>query len=321
MGGYFLKILVLQKYKSLIADAALLLVALFWGLGFVVTKNAFDHITPMMIMAIRFGLASIILILIFRKRLKTISKRDLYGGCLIGVFLFLGFTTQTIGLVYTTASKNAFITGINVVIVPLLVMAITKKFPGWHVILAAILAVVGLSFLTIEDGSLSSVNIGDWLTLICAFCFAFQVVAIGMLAPKGDAIALSVVQISFCAVLSIIAGLIFEPIPTNLSLEAWGAIIYLVLLSTIFCFIIQNVAQKYTPSSHAALILCLEGVFGAFFAYLFLNEIFTSRMLLGCALILIALIIAESRFNLQKLFSRTNQRVNQTNQEDGSSSC
>lgn len=294
----------LYRHKSIIADAALLAVAVLWGGGFVVTKNGLDHITPLMMMAIRFGFAGVVLGLVFRKRLKNISKRDLYGGCLIGLFLFLGFTAQTIGLVYTTASKNAFITGTNVVIVPFLVMAITKKFPGWHAIIAAVLAVVGLAFLTIEDGSLSSVNIGDWLTLICAFCYAFQVVLIGMLAPRGDAIALSVVQVAFCGVLFTISGLLFEPIPSNLNSEAWIAILYLVMLSTILCFVIQNVAQKYTPSSHAALIMCLEGVFGAFFAYIFLNEILTKKMLIGCALILLALIIAEMRLNLHKLIRK-----------------
>ena len=295
--------------KNIVADLSLLMVAIMWGGGFVVTKNALDHITPLMMMAIRFGFAAVILVLVFRKRLEVISKRDLWGGCLIGVFLFLGFTTQTIGLVYTTASKNAFITGTNVVMVPFLVMAITKRFPGWHAITAAFLAVVGLALLTIEDGTLSSVNIGDWLTLICALCYAFQVVTIGILAPKGDAIALSVVQVTFCAFLFIIAGIAFEPIPASISVEGWGAITYLVILSTVLCFVLQNVAQKYTPSSHAALILCLEGVFGAFFAYAFLNELLTKQMLIGCGLILLALIIAELKLGLNKLVKITDKKV------------
>ncbi|MEW6622060.1 MAG: DMT family transporter [Bacillota bacterium] len=293
----------IAKNKNYIADAGLLLTAIMWGGGFAVTKNALDHITPLMMMAIRFVLAFIILAMVFRKRLITISKKDLWGGCIIGVFLFLGFSSQTIGLVYTTASKNAFITGTNVVIVPFLVMAVTKKFPGWHAMIAAVMTVVGLSFLTIEDGVLSTINIGDWLTLACAFFYACQVVTIGMLAPRGDAIALSVVQIGACALLCLIAGLIFEPIPVGMSTQAWGAIAYLVMLSTILCFVIQNVAQKYTPSSHAALILSLEGVFGAFFAFIFLGELFTRQMLLGCALIFVAVIISETRPGLNKLFS------------------
>ncbi|KUO50256.1 MAG: hypothetical protein APF76_11125 [Desulfitibacter sp. BRH_c19] len=301
----------LERHRSITADVALLSVAVFWGGGFVVTKNALDHITPLIMMAIRFGFAAVILCLVFRNRLQTISKRDLWGGCLIGLFLYLGFTTQTIGLVYTTAAKNAFITGTNVVMVPFLVMAITKKFPGWPAIMSAFLAVVGLAFLTIEDSTLASINIGDWLTLICALCYAFQVVTIGILAPKGDALALSVVQVSFCAVLFIITGLVFEPIPTSISVEGWGAIAYLVTLSTVLCFVIQNVAQKYTPSSHAALILCLEGVFGALFAYLFLNELLTKPMLVGCGLILLAIIIAEMKLGLNKLvgaFSSTTSK-------------
>lgn len=287
----------LEKHRSIIADLSLLSVAIFWGGGFVVTKNALDHITPLMMMAIRFGLAAIVLCVVFRKRLRIISRRDLWGGCLIGLFLFLGFTSQTIGLVYTTASKNAFITGTNVVMVPFLVMIITKKFLGWPAIIAAFLAVIGLAFLTIENGTLASVNFGDWLTLICALCYAFQVVIIGILAPKGDAIALSVVQVTFCALLFSIVGLAFEPIPSSISIEGWAAVAYLVMLSTVLCFVLQNVAQKYTPSSHAALILCLEGVFGTFFAYLFLNELLTKQMLVGCGLILLAIIIAEMKIS------------------------
>lgn len=286
-----------KKYRYA-ADGTLLMTTIFWGLGFVFTKNGLDHLTPMMLMAIRFVFSAVGLAIIFGKRLQEISRKELLGGSLIGVFLFLGFTAQTIGLIYTTASKNAFITGTTVVIVPILAMIIFRKFLGWHVIIAAIMAVVGLGLLTVEDGTLSSINIGDWLTLLCAFFYACQVILISIFVPKSDPIILSVIQITSCAVLFVVSALIFEPIPESLSAEGLWAILYLAVFSTVFAFIMQNMAQKYVPPSHAALILSLEGVFGTFFAYLFLGEILTKQMLFGCALLLLAILIAESKLEL-----------------------
>lgn len=287
-----------DKKKSILADMSLLLVAIFWGGGFIAVKGALDSLTPFYIMAMRFGISTIIMLLIFRKKVKLITKNELKFGTLVGLLLFLGFAAQTIGMKYTTAGKNAFLTGTNVVIVPFLYWAISKKKPDTYSLISAFLCFIGIGMLTLDGGI--RIGLGDGLALLCAVFFGAHIVSVGFFTEKVDAISLVIIQLGAAAVFSIIAALIYEPMPQSLNSDTIFAIGYLAIFSTMIAFIIQNVAQKYTTSTHAAIILCLESVFGSVLSVVMLNEIFTSKMILGCLTIFIAIITTETKLNFLK---------------------
>ena len=183
--------------------------------------------------------------------------------------MFLGFATQTIGLEYTTVGVQAFLTASNVVMVPFLYWIICKKRPDNFEILGAILCFLGIGILSL-DSSLY-VGIGEFLSFLCAICFAFQIVAVGYFAKDVDPYILSVVQLSLATILSFICAFLFEPKIAEFNTNMIIPIVYLGIFSTLIAFLIQNIAQKYTSSTHAAIILSLEAVFGSIIAIIFLN--------------------------------------------------
>jgi len=290
----------MEKKKSLYADMSLFIVAILWGGGFVAVKDALDNITPMYIMAMRFGLSFALMAIIFWKKIKKVTKKDLAAGTVVGIFLFTAFTAQTVGLQYTTAGKQAFLTGTNVVIVPFLVWILHKKAPDIYTVIAAFLSLLGIGLLTVQ-GSVLSINLGDMLTLLCALLFAAHIVSVGYYAEKIDPIILAAAQLGAAAVFSVISALIFEPVPKALDLSGIWAVCYLGIFSTMVAFLIQTVAQKYTYSTHAAVILCTESVFGSIFAVLILHDKFSVEMILGCILIFVAILTSETKWSFIKI--------------------
>lgn len=290
----------LSKRRSLVADISLLIIAFIWGGGFVAVKDALNSITPFYITAIRLILAALLLGLIFFKTMMKITKEDIICGSIIGVFLFGGFAAQTVGLQYTTAGKQAFLTTVYVVIVPFLSWKINKEKPHYYSIISTVLALIGIGFLNISDGFKLNMNIGDWLTLLSAFLFAAHIVSVSYFAQKINPIVLSVVQMLFAGVIALICALIFEPKFSGINRSAFFSIFYLVVFSTMIAFLVQNVAQKYTNPNHVGIILCLESVFGAFLSVLILKEVFTLNMVIGCAIIFIAILISETKLSFLK---------------------
>lgn len=292
--------------KNLIADISLFLVAIIWGSGFVANKNVLDLIHPIYLLVLRFSISSVLMGIIFFKRFKKVNKQDLVAGTVIGSFLFLAFVTQTIGLQYTTGSKQAFITASNVVMVPFILWYANKKRPDIYEIIAAVLCFIGIGILSLE-GSLS-INLGDKLTLICAVFFALHIISIGIHSKNHDPIILSIIQFGVVAILSLLTGLIFKVEFVPMTREISMPILYLAIVNTIIAFGIQNIAQKYTTSTHAAIILSLESVFGSFFSILLLGEKFTIRLFLGCVIIFLAVITAETKWsflNIDRIVEET----------------
>ncbi|MBW4828148.1 MAG: DMT family transporter [Clostridiaceae bacterium] len=287
-----------NKRTGLFADLSLLLVAIIWGSTFVVVKNALEHVTPMYMIAIRFGISSILMILVFFKRFKKTKWSDVKAGFTIGIFLFVAYMAQTIGLQYTTAGKQAFITGTNVVMVPFLYWAINKTRPDKYEIISAFLCFLGIGFLTFERNL--SMGLGDGLTLLCALFFASHIVSIGYFAEKHDPVLLTIYQFLLTAILSFISASIFEPKITGFTKEAIFPILYLAVFGTLVAYFIQNMAQKYTKSTHAAIILSMEAVFGSLFSVLILKEPFTLKFFIGCSAILISIITAETKWDFLK---------------------
>ncbi|MEG0642013.1 MAG: DMT family transporter [Clostridium sp.] len=285
------------KNKSLAADMSLLFVAVLWGGGFIATKYALESITPNYINFIRFFIAFVVLSLIFHRKLGLINKQNLKAGGIIGLFLYGGFVLQTIGLQYTTPGKQAFLTGINVVIVPFLYWMVKHKRPDKYNVIAAVIAVLGIGFLSINENF--SINFGDTLTLICAVFFASHIVSIACFATKHDPLVLTIVQFGTVTILSLISSLAFETFPKFTGVSIAG-IVYLGIFSTLICFALQNVAQKYTSPEHAAIILCLEAVFGSILSWLILGEAFTVKMIIGSIAIFLAITTAETKWGFLK---------------------
>ncbi|QEK10927.1 DMT family transporter [Crassaminicella thermophila] len=294
MGGLFKNT---DKKRRLLADLSLFLVAIIWGGGFTVVKDTLDNMTPLYMNGIRFILAFVAMAILFWEKFIKINKKDLISGGIVGVFLFGGFVSQTIGLQYTTVSKSAFLTGTNVVIVPFLVWLINKKHPDWYAMAGAFLASVGIGLITLQ-GSFH-IGIGDSLTLLCALLFAAHITSVGYFAKDIDPITLAMIQIGTTGIISIMGAFIFEPVPQlkgNIA-DICISISYMAFIATMGALLIQNVAQKHTLSTHAAIILSLESVFGTIFGVILLGDVLTLSMIIGCLLIFCAIIITETKLS------------------------
>lgn len=283
--------------KQYIGDGMLLVTAFVWGSGFVVTAIALDYLTPFQVMAGRFILASIILSVLFAYKFKSFTKAIVWKGAILGTILFIGFALQTVGLQFTTPSKNAFLTAVNVVIVPVIAYFIFKRKIDRHETIGSILAIIGIGFLTLQ-GTLT-MNIGDALSLACAVAFAFDIFYTNLFVQKEDAISLTIVQFYTASLLSVLIVFLQGDIPVSFEREAILSIVYLAVFSTTVAYVFQNVAFRYTTATKAAIILSLESFFGMLLSVLLLHEALTGRMVIGAILIMAAILIAEVKPSFQ----------------------
>lgn len=276
------------KYKG---EILLLITALMWGSGFIGMDIGLEYLTVFQIMAGRFTLATIILCIIFRKKLKLINKAVLWKGAVLGAILFLAFVIQTYGLVYTTPSKNAFLTALNVIFVPLLAYLVYKRRFDRFEILAAFIAIIGIGFLSLQ-GSMS-MNIGDMLSILCAVAFAFDIFYTNVFVKTEDALALTIVQFMTASILSLFMAAVMGELTLDVPTEGIYAIVYLAVFCTVIAYACQNVGMQYANPTKSAIILSTEALFGTILSVIILHEILTGRMIIGCILIFGAIIIAE----------------------------
>lgn len=280
--------------KQVKADLALLLVTVGWGSSFILTKNALGDLTTFNFLAIRFLLAFGLSALVFAKRFKKLDKTTFFSGALVGTVLFTGYAFQTVGLNFTSVSNSAFITGFSVILVPLLSALLFKKKIEINAFFGTILALSGLSLLTLH-GSLA-LGIGDLLTFISTFAFAMHIITVGLYTHKSDSILLGIIQIGFVGFWSLIATFLFESpiIPTGV--DTWTNLIILAVLCTSGAFIVQSVAQQFTSATHTAIIYTGEPVFAALFAYWMIGEVLSTRGMIGAVLIVTGMLVAELNF-------------------------
>jgi drug/metabolite transporter (DMT)-like permease len=278
---------------SVRAKAELLLVAIaaIWGTTFVVVKGALVDASPLVFIAIRFCLAGGLLALVLSRGVRGFGRDVLIAGLLQGVFLFGGYALQTWGLVFTTPTKSAFITGFSVVLVPLILAAggAPLRLPS---VAAALAGLAGL-YVLLAPSAASGINPGDLLTLGGSISFAFQIVLVGRYADRLPLRAIVPVQIAAVGLLATLS----LPFTGRLRL-AWtpgllGAFVITSVFATAFAFSGQNWAQQYTPASHTALIFALEPVFAAITSRLVAGERMGARFLAGCILILGGMVISE----------------------------
>jgi drug/metabolite transporter (DMT)-like permease len=267
---------------------------LVWGSTFVVVKDALADVGPFEFVAMRFGVAFLTLLLIGHGRLKGLGRHGLCAGLVIGIFLFLGYALQTTGLQLTTASKAGFITGLSILIVPVLAFAVLRHRIGPGLVLGVALACAGMYLLSFSGSA--SFNIGDLFVLGCAVAFAAHIVSISAFAPRYDPIALSIVQTGFVAALATAITALAErqPLPSATSV-AWGPALYTGIVGTAAVLGVQTTIQRFTTPSHAALIFSLEPVFAALFAWALVGETLGTGGLVGGGLILAGMVVAEVR--------------------------
>ncbi|MFF2755264.1 DMT family transporter [Psychrobacillus sp. NPDC058041] len=281
----------MQKY---IGEILLIVTAIIWGSGFVSSAIALEYYSPYQILAGRFLIGAVILSILFYKKLKKVNRSTMIKGALLGIILYLAFALQTIGLQFTTPSKNAFLTSVNVVIVPFIGFLFYKKKIDMYELIGAILAVMGIAVLSLKLSS--EVNIGDLLTLCCAIGFAFHIFYTSKFVKNEDPIALTIVQMIVAAVVSWIVVLFRGESSFSLETEGMINLLYLGVFSTTIAFLIQTVAQKYISETKAAIILSTEAFWGMAFSIVILSEVMTFKMTIGAILILCAIIISETKF-------------------------
>lgn len=278
-----------------LAKPMIVCATLIWGSTFFLLKDALDDVNLMFLLAFRFTVAAAVLALVFWKRWKDMNLRYLGQGAVLGVLLFAAYAVQNYGLMDTTPGKNAFFTAIYCVIVPFLYWAVDRRPPSRWNVLAALLCVAGIGFVS-WDGGLS-LGRGELLTLLSGFLYACHIVAVAKFARGRDVFLLTVLQFAFTGLCCWAGTLFTHGVPLDgLPARAWWVLLYLALAATSVALLFQNVGQKYTDPSSAALLLSLEAPFGVAFSVLFGAERPTGLMYFGFFLIFLAVVCSETQF-------------------------
>jgi len=277
------------------ADLILLFVAAIWGSGFVAQRLATTQLGTLYFNGGRFLLAALILLLFtgFRRGFdRQIPRAQLPWMILAGGLLFAAAGLQQAGLVTTTISNASFITGLYVVLVPLILFLVWKKRISWLSWVAVLMAVFGVMLLSLQSElRLAS---GDALVLVGAVMWALHVILVGRLASQGaDVLWFSVIQFTTCGLLNFALAFGLDPQGVGSLFSSWAVVAYSAVLPIGLGFSLQIAGQKHAPAVDAAIILSTEAVFGTLFGYLFLNELLTARQLVGCLLILTAIIVSQ----------------------------
>lgn len=295
-----------EKLTRALAKPMLLAAALIWGSSFFIMKGAVDVIPTFYLLAVRFTGGAALLALVCWKRWKDFTPDYLWRGAIIGGFLFAAYSVQTFGIALTTPSKNAFLTAVYCVLVPFLYWAVMGKKPDVYNILAAVLCVTGVGLVSLNEGF--SITPGDGLTLVGAVFYAAHIIAVEKVSPHKDIYLLTVFQFAFAALYAWILGFLFQTPPTAalLSPDLVIQMLYLTVMCTTVALLFQNVGQIWSDPASAAILLSLESVFGVLFSVIFYGDPVTPRLLLGFAVIFLAVICSETKLAfLWKLDRRT----------------
>jgi drug/metabolite transporter (DMT)-like permease len=287
-----------MQSETLKSDALLLLTAVIWGFAFVAQRLGMEYVGPFTFNGVRFLLGSLVLIpFVLRGGIARYAastdaglRKTITGGSIAGIALFAGASLQQVGLVYTTAGKAGFITGLYVVIVPILGLFIRQQTNAgtW---LGAMLAAMGMYLLSVTEHF--TIAFGDLLELAGAFFWAGHVLIIGWLSPRMNPIRLALVQFATCGMLSLIVAAAFEEITFPGLRQATVPILYGGALSVGIAYTLQVVAQRKAHPAHAAILLSLEAVFAALGGWLILEETLGARGLLGCGLMLTGMLLSQ----------------------------
>lgn len=281
----------------------LLVVTAFWGLSFLLTKDVLGELSLFNFLALRFGIAFIFSSIVFFKSMCEIDKATIKYGISIGVILFLSFVFQTLGISYISASKVAFITGLSVVIVPMISAIILKRKLSISVWIGAIFAIVGLGLMTLE-GETWNISVGEIYALLGAIFFALYVVLVEIYTKKVNSVNFAILQLAIVSLFSFAISILTESVRLPHKSASWVGLLVLALLCTSGAYIAQNVLQNYVSASKTAIIFSTEPVFAGIFGMLIWKEILTTNAILGGALIFIGMLVVEVGSDIYLKFSK-----------------
>lgn len=282
-------------------ELMLMLAALIWGSAFIFQKMGMDYIGPFTFGVFRFGIGALALLPVIwisdkraaRKSLMPMSWKNrtlIMGGIVCGLANFVAGSLQQMGLVYTEAGKAGFITAMDIVIVPILLLFMRRRVHGltWF---GVVLAGFGLYLLCITDGF--TVSLGDGLVMGCAVMYSFQILSIDYYAKLVDPIKLSFYSFGLSSLLSLLVAVFAETIAFDDIMACAIPILYTAVLEVSVAFTLQIIGQKYTPPAIATIIMSMESVFAALSGALFLHEVMIPKEILGCVIMFVAFIIAQ----------------------------
>ncbi len=270
-----------------VAIPTLILVSFFWGATFTVVKSVLDLIDAYTYLAVRFFVGAIALLPFMSKRFSKINGKIIIQGMILGTVLFSAYAFQTVGLNFTTASNSGFLTGLNVILVPLIVAMLIKKFPKFYSLLGAVFAVFGIGLLSLKDGL--TLNFGDFLTMMCALMFALHFIFTDRYTKLSDTFLLTFIQLLTVSILSF-GGTFFTKSSFTVNFESVFTILFTGLFCTTFSFLAVTYMQKFISPSKTAIIVSLEPVFAAIAAYFLGNERFTFAQISGSLLIFLGIL-------------------------------
>lgn len=277
--------------RRLTADAALLAVAISWGATFPLAKRLLVELPPFFYLALRFGLAATLLFGVAGRQLPHLGKRGLKDGAILGALLTAGYGFQTVGLRTASATVAAFLTGLSVVMVPIL-GAVRGRRPGRTAWIGVGCAVLGLALLTLRPVTGARFGIGELLLLGCALSFAVHIVYQSQVAARSPALPLGLVQITTVAFLTLLFSL-GEQHPWGLTVFATWALVGMAVVCTAVAFTVQAWAQRFTPATHVGLLFAFEPVAAAMFAWAWLGERLSGGQWVGAGFILAGIVLAE----------------------------
>ena len=290
----------LQTTSRRTAKILLFSAALIWGSTFVFIKNSLDDVDPFFLTAMRFSIGALALAIVLCKHLKEIDRKTVRAGAEIGAHLFVAFAIQSIGMMGTTPSKNAFLSSWYAALVPILTWLFYRKRPEQRQILAALICVVGVGVISLSGGL--SVAWGDIVSLCAAFFYATQILATEKYGHDLDIMLITMLEFAFAGLFGWVFQFAIHGIPSfsGITVSTWLAILYLGVMASSVAFLFQNVGQLNTDPSSAALILSLECVFGTIISVLFYGDELTVKLLCGFALVFLGVLYSETGFAFLK---------------------
>lgn len=292
--------------KKYLGEGALLLNTLIWGGTFALVKNALKDISPLLFLGIRFFIAAMLLYPFVYLTLKKMDKKTFIAGSVLGIFYFLGFATQTVGLNFTTATKSGFITGTFVIIIPILQTIIERRKPKWYNIVSIFFVMIGLIFLSSSGDNLfqfinelgSDFNLGDFLTLLCAILFAFQVVYVDIFTKKYEYMSMVFIQLLITGLGGFLGAVVLstlglEIIKFGLKTNVVFALIYTSVFASIIATILQLKYQKVVTPTKAGIIYSFEPIMAAVLAFFILGEKISKFGIFGGVFIVFGILLSE----------------------------
>jgi drug/metabolite transporter (DMT)-like permease len=273
------------------AEAALVGIAAVWGLTFVMVQDAIELLPTMAFLGYRFVPAALLVALVFHRRLRELSPAGWRAGLVMGVFLTAGYVFQTLGLEETSASNAGFITGLFVVLTPLLGALFFRQRISAVAWVAAAVSALGLYLLSGTGGELDAR--GDGLVLLCALAFAAHILVTARAVGEHDPGALLVVQLGVCGVVCLAIAAAAGQIEEPRGATVWSALVVTSLVASALGFFVQTFAQRHAPPARTALILASEPAFAGLFGWFLADERLSALAWLGAALILAAIVTVE----------------------------